>query len=111
MKVKMSSSSSLCGAVTVSRASAVVGWERWPLAELWLMTRIVGGVEELAQRLVERLWRTKQGRGGQVARSEGLGLAPWGSDCSTHSSLEKAGLSGVRIVKSHREILLCLEAF
>lgn len=46
-----------------------------------------------------------------MARSEELGLAPWGSDRSTHSSLEKAGLSGVRIVKSHREILLFLEAF
>lgn len=46
-----------------------------------------------------------------MARSEELGLAPWGSDRSTRSSLEKAGLSGVRIVKSHREIPLFLEAF
>ena len=46
-----------------------------------------------------------------MARSEELGLAPWCSDFSTHSSLKKAGLSGVRTVKYLREILLFLEVF
>lgn len=38
-----------------------------------------------------------------MARSKELGLAPRRSDFSTHSSLKKADLSGVRIVKYLRE--------